>query len=88
MIFILFIVTIICNHNDDNHYDREKIMSLSQEEILRDINTRNISGVLLREKNFTNLLGEIEYSETGDRFPQSSCQNHDDDDSLRTNNWS
>ena len=48
---------------------REKIMSLSQEEILRDINTRNISGVLLREKNFTNLLGEIEYSETGDRSP-------------------
>ena len=44
-------------------------MSLSQEEILRDINTRNISGVLLREKNFTNLLGEIEYSETGDRSP-------------------
>ena len=47
-------------------------MSLSQEEILRDINTRNISGVLLREKNFTNLLGEIEYSETGDRFPDTS----------------
>ena len=44
-------------------------MSLSQEEILRDINTRNISGVLLREKNFTNLLGEIEYSETGDISP-------------------
>ena len=41
-------------------------MSLSQEEILWDINTKNISGVLLREKNFTNLLGEIEFNETGD----------------------
>ena len=44
-------------------------MSLSQEEILWAINTRNISGVLLREKNFTNLLGEIEYNETGDHPP-------------------
>ena len=41
-------------------------MNLSQEEILWAINTRNISGVLLREKNFTNLLGEIEFNETGD----------------------
>ena len=46
--------------------DRERIMNLSQEEILGAINTRNISGVLLREKNFTNLLGEIEFNETGD----------------------
>ena len=47
-------------------------MSLSQEEILWAINTRNISGVLLREKNFTNLLGEIEFNETGDQSPNLS----------------
>ena len=39
---------------------------LSNWSIFRDVNTRNISGVLLREKNFTNLLGEIEYNETGE----------------------
>ena len=45
--------------------DKEAIFSLTQDDIINTINNKNMSGVFLREKNFTNLLGEIEYNSTG-----------------------
>ena len=51
----------------DGNLDVETIFNLSQEDILNTINTNNMSGIYLREKNFTNLLGEITYNETGNK---------------------
>ena len=49
----------------DGDLDRDAIFSLSQEDIINTINTKNMSEVLLREKNFTSLLGELQYNSTG-----------------------
>ena len=49
----------------DGVIDEEVIYNLTQEDIINTINTKNLSGLFLREKNFTNLLGEISYNETG-----------------------
>ena len=45
--------------------DRDRIFSLDTQEIVNAINTRNVSGVFQREKNFTSVLGEVTYNETG-----------------------
>ena len=45
--------------------DRDKIFSLDSQEIINTINTRNVSGVFQREKNFTTVLGDVTYNETG-----------------------
>ena len=57
----------------DGDLDMETIFSLSQNDILNTINTNNRSGIYLREKNFTNMLGEIRYNETGDYEIVDGC---------------
>ena len=50
------------------HYNEKswkKIESLTTEEILDTINHKNVSGIFLKDFNFSELLGDIKYDEHG-----------------------
>ena len=50
------------------HYNEKswkKIESLTEEEILDTINHKNVSGIFLKDFNFSELLGDIKYDEHG-----------------------
>lgn len=52
----------------DGRLDREaarQIASLTEEEILETVNSRNLSGVFLREKDFSSLLGDVRRDRQG-----------------------
>ena len=53
------------NEGDFDEESENTIFSLREEDIIESINTRNLSGIFLREKNFKNVLGDISYNETG-----------------------
>jgi predicted RND superfamily exporter protein len=53
---------------DQGHYNEKswkKIESLTEEEILDTINHKNVSGIFLKDFNFSELLGDIKYDEHG-----------------------
>ena len=55
-------------HNFQGHYNEKswkKIESLTEEEILDTINHKNVSGIFLKDFNFSELLGDIKYDEHG-----------------------
>ncbi|XP_023348188.1 uncharacterized protein LOC111716912 [Eurytemora carolleeae] len=54
---------------DSGSYNQESdalIESLTEEDILRTINTNNISNIFLKEKNFKEMLGGIKYNHNGE----------------------
>ena len=54
--------------NFQGHYNEKswkKIESLTEEEILDTINHKNVSGIFLKDFNFSELLGDIKYDEHG-----------------------
>jgi len=53
------------NEGDFDEESENSIFNLTEEDIIETINTRNMSGIFLREKNFRNVLGDITYNETG-----------------------
>ena len=53
------------NQGDFDQESENTIDNLTKEDILESINTRNLSGIFMREKDFTNALGDISYNQSG-----------------------
>eukprot|EP00092_Neocalanus_flemingeri_P040503 GFUD01044108.1.p1 GENE.GFUD01044108.1~~GFUD01044108.1.p1 ORF type:complete len:1044 (-),score=198.42 GFUD01044108.1:97-3228(-) len=59
------ILELWANDGDFDEDSENTIVNLTTEEIIESVNTRNLSGIFLREKNFKNVLGDISYNESG-----------------------
>ena len=60
------ILELWANEGDFDEDSENTIFNLTTEDIIESINSRNLSGIFLREKNFKNVLGEISYNESGE----------------------
>ena len=57
------IIELWANRDGFNHPETEiKIQSLTQEQILDDINNKNYSELFLEEKDFTAMLGDLSHA--------------------------
>ena len=53
------------NEGDFNDESERKIFNLKYEDIIETINTKNFSGIFMREKNFSSVLSDISYNSSG-----------------------
>ena len=59
------ILELWANEGDFDEDSENTIFNLTTEDIIESINSRNLSGIFLRERNFKNDLGEISYNQSG-----------------------
>ena len=60
-----YLQSLQCFQGHYNEKSWKKIESLTEEEILDTINHKNVSGIFLKDFNFSELLGDIKYDEHG-----------------------
>ena len=53
------------NEGDFSDESEREISNLTYEDIIETINTRNLSGIFMREKDFSSVLSDISYNSTG-----------------------
>ena len=53
------------NEGDFDEASKSQIFNLTSEEIIEVMNTRNLSGIFMREKNFSSVLSGISYNSSG-----------------------
>jgi len=74
---VCFEQSIIELWGDQGHYtdkSRQQIEKLTENEILDTINNKNVSGIFMRDFNFTELLGDIKYNSKGEIVGARSVQ--------------